>query len=55
MKSFGYVNIGKLKGNKGNQNYPIPDEVDVSIQGSVVIYCVPFHVIFSVASLRDSS
>ena len=51
VKTSGYVDLGSLKGNIGNQNYPIPDEVDVGIQQSVVIYCKPFHVIFSVASL----
>ena len=55
VKSPGYVDLGKLKGNVGNQNYSIPDEVDISAQGSVVIYCKPFHVIFSVASLQDVS
>ncbi len=53
IKLPGYVDLGKLKGNIGNQNYPIPDNVDVTIQGSVVIYCKPFHVIFSVAPLQD--
>ena len=48
----GYIDLGKLKGNKGDQNYPIPDEVDIDIQGSVVIYCKPFHVVFSVAPLE---
>ena len=49
----GYIDLGKLKGNKGNQNYEIPDSVNVTSQGSVVIYCKPFHVIFSVAPLQD--
>lgn len=53
VKSSGYVDLGKLKGNKGNQNYPIPDNVDVTKLRSVVIYCDPFHVIFSVAQLTD--
>ena len=53
VKIPGYVDLGKLKGNKGNQHRPIPADVDVTIQGSVVIYCAPFHVIFSVAPLRD--
>ena len=52
VKTSGYVEIGKLKGNKGNQNYPIPDTVDVSAIESVIIYCKPFKVIFSVASLK---
>ena len=50
----GYVELGKLKGNKGNQNYVIPADVDLAAQGSVVIYCKPFQVIFSVASLKEA-
>ena len=53
VKTPGWVDLGKLKGNRGNQNYPIPAEVDVASQYSVVIYCKPFHVIFSVAPLED--
>ena len=47
----GYLDLGSLKGNIGDQNYEIPDGMDVTEYGSVVIYCQPFHVIFSVASL----
>ncbi len=54
VKGSGYVELGKLKGNKGNQNYDIPDGMDISAVGSVVIYCKPFHVIFSVAALQDA-
>ena len=43
------VHLGALKGNVGNQNYEIPAEVDLSQYRSVVIYCVPFHVVFSTA------
>ena len=50
----GYIELGKLKGNMGNQNYEIPDGMEVSSFGSVVIYCKAFHVLFSVASLEDS-
>ena len=53
LSSAGYVGLGPLKGNIGNQNYPIPDDVNVDEQGSVIIYCMPFHVIFSVAPLQD--
>jgi len=48
----GYVNLGKLKGNMGNQNYEIPTDVDLQGYGSVVIWCVPFGVTFSVAALQ---
>lgn len=47
----GYVDLGSLKGNIGDQNYEIPDGLELSGFGSVVIYCRPFHVLFSVASL----
>jgi len=47
-----FIDLGKLKGNVGNQNYIIPDDVDLSQYNSVVIYCKPFHVVFGSASLR---
>ena len=47
----GYIEVGKLKGNIGNQNYALPAGTDPSIFNSVVIYCKPFKVVFSVASL----
>ena len=53
VKLDGYVDLGDLKGNRGNQNYPIPAGLDVSVFNSVVIYCKPFSVVFSVAPLRS--
>lgn len=46
-----YIELAGLKGNLGDQNYEIPPDVDLSLFSSVVIYCKPFHVVFSVASL----
>ena len=43
------VDLGELKGNIGNQNYDIPDDIDLEEYNSVVIYCVPFKVVFSSA------
>ena len=51
VKLPGYADLGPLKGNRGNQNYTIPENVDVSAIRSVVIYCKPFSVVFSVATL----
>jgi len=48
-----YIELGELKGNQGNQNYTVPDGVDVSLYNSVVIYCKPFHVVFAVATLSE--
>ena len=50
----GYLDLGSLKGNRGNQNYEIPADVDVDAWSSVVIYCSPFHVVFSVALLKTA-
>ena len=47
-----YIDLGLLKGNMGNQNYEIPADVDLAPIKSVVIYCRPFHVVFSVADLE---
>lgn len=47
----GYVDLGSLKGNVGNQNYEIPADVDIDDYGSIVIYCQPFHVLFASATL----
>ena len=54
VKGQGYIELDKLKGNRGNQNYPIPSGFDVEPIQSVVIYCKPFRVIFSVASLQSA-
>ena len=55
LQSPGWIDLGKLKGNIGNQNYSIPDDVDIGIHNSVTIWCKPFNVIFSVAVLRGAS
>lgn len=46
-----YVSLGKLKGNKGSQNYPVPDDVDPSRYTSVSIWCDRFDVSFGAAEL----
>jgi hypothetical protein len=51
VNTSGFVDLGDLKGNMGNQNYEIPAGTDLSKIKSVVIYCKTFSVVFSVASL----
>lgn len=46
-----YFDLGQLKGNVGSQNYNIPADAELSLFQSVVIYCVPFQVVFSTATL----
>ena len=37
-----FLEIAKLKGNKGDQQYEIPANVDLKRYSTVVIWCVPF-------------
>ena len=46
-----FLDLDALKGNIGNQNYPIPADVDVSEFGSVAVWCRAFGVLFSAAPL----
>lgn len=48
----GFLDLGKLKGNIGSQNYRIPDTASVADYESVVIWCELFGVLFSPTSLR---
>jgi hypothetical protein len=52
LDEAGYVELAPLKGNIGSQNYEIPADLDLTSAGSIVIYCRPFHVLFSVAPLQ---
>ncbi|MEU3448011.1 DM13 domain-containing protein [Streptomyces thermolilacinus] len=47
-----YVSLGKLKGNKGDQNYALPAGTDLSKYTSVSIWCDRFNVSFGAAELR---
>jgi hypothetical protein len=44
-----YVELGKLKGNQGDQNYNLPASVDLQKYNAVVIYCERFKAVFGVA------
>ncbi|MGI9202398.1 MAG: DM13 domain-containing protein [Woeseiaceae bacterium] len=48
----GFVDLGKLKGNVGNQNYQIPVGTPIDEFNSVVIWCELFDVLFSPAALN---
>ena len=48
----GYVDLGKLKGNQGAQNYNIPASTAVANFRSVVIWCQPFKVPFIAATFK---
>lgn len=47
-----FVQLGELKGNIGNQNYTIPESVDLARYRNAVIWCKRFSVGFGVATLK---
>lgn len=51
LQQAGYVDLGPLKGNIGSQNYEVPADYVIPEQLTLVIYCVPFHVVFTTAEL----
>ncbi len=51
----GFVELGKLKGNQGDQNYDVPDDLDLSRYRAVTIWCHRFNVNFATAPLTPAS
>ena len=47
----GFIDLGSMKGNKGDQNYDIPANVDLSRYKTVSVWCARFGVNFGIASL----
>ena len=47
-----FVDLGALKGSKGNQQYTIPARVDLDRYSTVVVWCRAFSVLFARAPLR---
>lgn len=46
-----YIELDRLKGNVGNQNYAVPAEVNLNVYKGVVIYSLQYKVIFTTAAL----
>lgn len=46
-----FIDLGKLKGNSGEQNYEIPADVDLDLYDTVLIWCVRFSSPFGEAPL----
>lgn len=51
VKKAGFIDLGPLKGNKGDQNYTVPESVDLEKYRSVSIWCARFGVNFAAAPL----
>jgi hypothetical protein len=51
INGAGFVDLGSIKGNKGDQNYDLPADVDLNKYRNVTIWCARFGVNFGSAAL----
>ncbi|MBZ5553722.1 MAG: DM13 domain-containing protein [Acidobacteriia bacterium] len=54
VKAAGFIQVGALKGNIGDQNYELPANVDLSKYRAVTIWCRRFGVNFATAPLSPT-
>ena len=52
--NLGFLDLGRLKGNVGEQNYQIPVDTDLMRYRTVIIWCRAFSVPFGYATLSTS-
>jgi len=55
VNSAGFVDLGSLKGNIGDQNYDVPASVDLTKYRSTTIWCNRFKVNFGTAPLASGA
>jgi hypothetical protein len=55
VKKGGFLELGSLKGNIGDQNYEIPADADLARYRAVTIWCKRFSVNFGTAPLNSSA
>lgn len=51
VKKAGFVDLGSIKGNEGDQNYDLPSDADLAKYHAVTIWCARFNVNFGTAPL----
>lgn len=52
VKDAEFIMLGELKGNIGDQNYDVPEDVDLNKYRAVTIWCRRFGVNFATAPLK---
>jgi hypothetical protein len=52
VKRAGFVDLGSIKGNVGDQNYTLPNDLNLAKYGAVSIWCKRFSVDFGAAALK---
>jgi hypothetical protein len=55
VKSAGFIDVAPLKGNVGDQNYELPEDVDLAKYRAVTIWCRRFGVNFATAPLAPAA
>jgi hypothetical protein len=55
VKNAGFVDLGSLKGNIGDQNYDVPANIDLAKYRAATIWCARFNVNFGTAPLMNDS
>jgi len=54
LTEAGFIDLGAMKGNKGEQNYDIPTDADLGKYSHVSIWCRRFGVNFATATLAPA-
>jgi len=54
IEHAGFIDLGSMKGNKGDQNYDIPADADLNKFKNVAIWCARFGVNFATAPLASA-
>ncbi len=49
LEATDYLDLGPIKGTKGNINYDLPENIDYERYNKVLVWCQPFAVLFSYA------
>ena len=55
VTNAGFIDLGSMKGNKGDQNYDLPPDLDLAKYRAVSIWCARFGVNFGSAPLAQAS
>ena len=54
VENAGFIDLGVIKGNIGNQNYSLGSDLDLAKYRAVSIWCKRFSVNFGAAALRPT-
>jgi hypothetical protein len=55
VKKAGFIDLGSMKGNMGDQNYDVPDTADLAEYQAVTIWCARFSVNFGTAPMTAAN